>query len=194
MIARICVFCGSSTGSNPVYTSAARDLGQHLVSRGVGLVYGGGSVGLMGVLADSMLQSGGSVTGVIPHALWQREVGHRGLTEVHIVDTMHERKQMMAELADGFVALPGGLGTFEEIFEIWTWAQLGLHSKPLGFLNVSGFYTPLLEFLDGAVGEGFVRPQFRDLAIVESDPLRMLERFEAYVPPEVQKWITRAET
>ena len=193
MIHRLCVFCGSSTGTNEIYSAAARELGRLLVSRGIGLVFGGGSVGLMGVIADSMLEAGGHVTGIIPHALWQREVGHRGLSEVRIVDTMHERKQLMADLADGFIAMPGGLGTFEEIFEVWTWAQLGLHAKPLGFLNVEGFYGPLLDFLDRAVTEGFVRPSFRELAIVEAEPARLLDRFAAYEPPPVQKWITRAE-
>jgi uncharacterized protein (TIGR00730 family) len=194
MIRRICVFCGSSTGSDPAYTEAAHALGELFAREGIGLVYGGGSVGLMGQLADAVLHAGGEVTGVIPHALWAREVGHRGLTDLRIVETMHERKAMMADLSDAFIALPGGLGTFEEIFEIWTWAQLGLHAKPLGFLDVNGYYKPLLEFLDRAVKERFVREEYRAIAIVDSDPATLLQKFERWNPPRVQKWITRDET
>jgi uncharacterized protein (TIGR00730 family) len=157
-------------------------------------VYGGGRVGLMGVIADEVLRLGGSVTGIIPRALWDREVGHQGLTELHVVETMHERKAMMADLAGGFIALPGGLGTIEEIFEIWTWGQLGIHAKPIGFLNVLGYYTPLMEFLDHAVDAGFVRPQHRAVAIVDDDPRALLERFSMFTPPAVEKWIDRART
>lgn len=194
VIHRICVFCGSNTGADGVYVDAARALGRLLAREGVGLVYGGGSVGLMGELADAVLAAGGEVTGVIPHALWAREVGHRGLTDLHIVETMHERKAMMSDLADAFIALPGGLGTFEEIFEIWTWAQLGLHSKPLGFLDVNGYFAPLMQFLDRAVRERFVRTEHRAIAIVESDAETLLRRFDSWQSPKVEKWITRDET
>ncbi|HEX2122968.1 MAG TPA: TIGR00730 family Rossman fold protein [Thermoanaerobaculia bacterium] len=191
---RVCVFCGSNRGTDPLYVDAARDLGRLFAREGVTLVYGGGSVGLMGELADAVLGSGGEVIGVIPHALWAREVGHRSLTDLRIVDTMHERKAMMADLADAFIALPGGLGTLEEIFEIWTWAQLGLHQKPVGFLDVNGFFTPLMSFLDRAVRDEFVRSQHRAIAIVERDPALLLQRFENWKPPRVEKWITREET
>ena len=194
VIHRICVFCGSNNGADAVYAGAARTLGQLFAREGIGLVYGGGSVGLMGQLADAVLGAGGEVTGVIPHALWAREVGHRGLTDLHIVETMHERKAMMADLADAFIALPGGLGTFEEIFEIWTWAQLGLHAKPLGFLDVNGYFAPLMQFLDRAVREQFVRPEHRGIAVIESEPEQLLRRFESWKPARVEKWITRDET
>ncbi|HKR63080.1 MAG TPA: TIGR00730 family Rossman fold protein [Thermoanaerobaculia bacterium] len=191
---RICVFCGSNVGANGAYVDAARTLGQLFAREGIALVYGGGSVGLMGELADSVLGSGGEVIGVIPHALWAREVGHRGLTDLRIVETMHERKAMMADLSDAFIALPGGLGTLEEIFEVWTWAQLGLHQKPLGFLDVEGFYTPLMHFLDVAMRERFLKDAHRAIAVVERDPEALLRRFDAWRPPRVEKWITREET
>ena len=194
MIRRVCVFCGSNSGKDPAYAEAARALGQLFAREGIALVYGGGSVGLMGELADAVLASGGEVIGVIPHALWAREVGHRGLTDLRIVETMHERKAMMADLADAFIALPGGLGTLEEIFEIWTWAQLGLHRKPLGFLDVNGFYAPLMEFLDRAVRSRFVRDEHRAIAMIARDPEALLKRFESWQPPQVQKWITKEET
>jgi len=194
VIHRVCVFCGSNSGSDPVYVEAARDLGRFFAREGIGLVYGGGSVGLMGEMADAVLSSGGEVIGVIPHALWAREVGHRGLTDIRIVDTMHERKAMMADLADAFIALPGGLGTLEEIFEIWTWAQLGLHAKPVGFLDVNGFYAPLMQFLDRAVRERFLRAEHRAIAVIEHDPEMLLKRFDTWNPPRVEKWITRDET
>jgi len=194
VIRRICVFCGSNRGSAPVYVDAARGLGRLLAHEGIALVYGGGSVGLMGELADAVLGAGGEVIGVIPHALWAREIGHRGLTDLRIVDTMHERKATMADLADAFIALPGGLGTLEEIFEVWTWAQLGLHEKPLGFLDVDGFYSPLMDFLDRAVREAFLRAPHRAIAVVESDPAALLRRFETWRSPRVEKWITREET
>ena len=194
MIHRICVFCGSNAGHDPTYLEAARGLGQLFAREGIALVYGGGSVGLMGELADAVLGAGGEAIGVIPHALWAREVGHRGLTDLHIVETMHERKAMMADLADAFIALPGGLGTLEEIFEIWTWAQLGLHAKPLGFLDVNGFYTPLMQFLDRASRERFLRDEHRAIAVVERDAETLLRRFDQWRPPRVQKWITRDET
>ena len=194
MIHRVCVFCGSNSGSDSAYVDAARTLGRLFAREGIALVYGGGSVGLMGEVADAMLGAGGEVIGVIPHALWAREVGHRGLTDLRIVETMHERKAMMADLADAFIALPGGLGTLEEIFEIWTWAQLGLHAKPLGFLDVNGFYKPLMQFLDRAVRERFVREEHRGIAMIDADPEALLQRFESWKPPRVEKWITRDET
>jgi uncharacterized protein (TIGR00730 family) len=194
MIRRICVFCGSNKGADPVYVEAARELGRLFAKEGIALVYGGGSVGLMGELADAVLHAGGEAIGVIPHALWAREVGHRGLTDLRIVETMHERKAQMADLADAFIALPGGLGTFEEIFEIWTWAQLGLHTKPLGFLDTNGYYRPLMQFLDRAVREQFVRVEHRGIALLDEDPATLLRRFETWQPPRVQKWITRDET
>ena len=186
---RICVFCGSSHGSNPVYAEAAKNVGGELARRGIGLVYGGGNVGLMGVVADAALAGGGQVTGVIPEALMAKEVGHRGLPDLRVVKTMHERKALMAELSDGFVALPGGIGTFEEIFEVVTWAQLGLHSKPCALLNVKGFYDPLLRLLDHAIEEQFVKPKQRDLVIVESDFSALLDRMATHQVPHEPKWI-----
>lgn len=194
MLRAVAVFCGSNHGFDDAYTNAARDLGSLLAAEGIGVVYGGGSVGLMGEVADAALAAGGEVTGVIPRALWEREIGHRALTNLHVVETMHERKAMMASLADGFIALPGGLGTLEEIFEIWTWAQLGIHLKPLGFLDVKGFWSPLMMFLDRAVDAGFVRAQHRDIAVVESEAGALLRRFRSYEPPTVHKWLTKAET
>jgi uncharacterized protein (TIGR00730 family) len=191
---RICVFCGSNTGARPDYADAARDMAATLARRNIGLVYGGGRVGLMGILADEMLRLGGEVTGVIPRMLSEREVGHVGLSELHVVETMHERKALMADLSDGFIALPGGIGTLEEIFEIWTWAQLGSHRKPCGFLDVGGFYAPLFEFLDRAVEERFLAPRFRAIAIVDDDPERLLDRFAAYEPPDVARWLDHAQT
>jgi uncharacterized protein (TIGR00730 family) len=194
LIHRICVFCGSSVGSDPAFVDAARELGRLFAREGIALVYGGGSVGLMGELADAVLGAGGAVIGVIPQALWAREVGHRGLTDLRVVETMHERKAMMADLADAFIALPGGLGTLEEIFEVWTWAQLGLHEKPLGFLDVNGFYTPLMEFIDRAVRARFVRDEHRSIAMLARDPEALLRRFGSWQPPRVPKWIAREET
>ncbi|MGZ4780089.1 MAG: LOG family protein, partial [Thermoanaerobaculia bacterium] len=162
--------------------------------RGISLVYGGGKVGLMGALADEVLRLGGQVTGVIPRQLVEREVGHTGLTDLRVVETMHERKALMADLADGFIALPGGLGTMEEIFEVWTWAQLGMHRKPIAFLDVGGYYQLLVEFLDQAAREGFVRRQHRAIAIVDTDPAALLDKMRAYNPPTVEKWIDREGT
>jgi uncharacterized protein (TIGR00730 family) len=190
VIRSVCVFCGSSTGIDRRFAAAANAFGALLAKEGITLVFGGGSVGLMGVVADAVLAGGGTAIGVIPRALWDREVGHRSLTELHVVDTMHERKAMMASLADAFVALPGGLGTLEEIFEVWTWAQLGIHDKPVGFLDAEGFYAPLLAYLDRAVESGFVRPQHRAIAIVDRDPASLLRRLSDYEPPRVAKWIT----
>jgi uncharacterized protein (TIGR00730 family) len=191
---RICVFCGSNPGARDDYANAARDLAAALVRRKLTLVYGGGSVGLMGIVADEVLRLGGDAIGVIPRPLWQREVGHNALTEVRIVETMHQRKQMMSDLADAFIALPGGLGTIEEIFEIWTWAQLGMHEKPIGFLNVAEYYTPLMTFLDHAVRERFIRSDIRSVAMIEKTPDALLQRFASYSPPHVMRWIDREKT
>lgn len=190
----VAVFCGSSSGGDPRFAATARAFGELLAAEGLDLVYGGGHVGLMGVVADAVLARGGKAIGVIPRALWDREVGHRGLTELRIVDSMHERKATMASLADAFVALPGGLGTLEEIFEVWTWAQLGIHRKPVAFLDVAGFYATLMQFLDSAVAAGFLRRQFRDMALIDDDAPRLLARLRAYVPPDVARWMDGAET
>jgi uncharacterized protein (TIGR00730 family) len=191
---RVCVFCGSNSGARPEYAAAARDVAAALVRNDLELVYGGGRVGLMGVIADEVLRLGGRAIGVIPRNLLLREVGHTSLTELRVVETMHERKALMAELSDAFIAMPGGLGTLEEIFEVWTWAQLGMHRKPCGFLDVAGYYASLMQFLDNAVRERFVREETRAVAIIESDPETMLARFREYVPPAVEKWIDRDET
>lgn len=182
-IRRLCVYCGSSAGARPAYADAAHALGTTLAAEGIGLVTGGGRVGLMGVVADAVLAGGGSAVGVIPQALADREVGHDGLTELHVVASMHERKALMAHLSDAFVALPGGLGTLEEIAEMMTWAQLGFHPKPCGLLDVAGYYAPLVRFFDHATAERFVRPEHRALLVVETDPARMLARLRAHVPP-----------
>ena len=188
---RLCVFCGSSHGANPAYADAARNLGGELARRGIGLVYGGGNVGLMGVIADGVLAAGGEVIGVIPEALMAKELGHKGIQDLRVVKTMHERKAMMAELSDGFIALPGGIGTFEEFFEIVTWAQLGFHSKPCALLNVNGFYDPLLHLLDHAIAERFVKPKQRDLVLVESDYSNLLDRMANHHVPREPKWIAK---
>lgn len=191
---RLCVFCGSSIGVRPAYSDAARAMGTLLASRGIGLVYGGGNVGLMGVIADAVLAAGGEAIGVIPRALADKEIAHAGLTELRVVDSMHTRKAMMAELADGFVAMPGGVGTFEEFFEVVTWTQLGLHRKPCGLLNVDGFYALLDGFIDRAVAEGFIKPVHRAAIVIDSDPARLIDRLSAIVLPDVPKWIGREET
>lgn len=191
---RVCVFCGSNVGHQPVYAEAARAMGRLLARRGVGLVYGGGNVGLMGVIADAVLDLGGEVIGVIPHALAEREIAHPGLTVLHVVDSMHTRKAMMAELSDAFVALPGGVGTFEEFFEAVTWTQLGLHRKPCGLLNVNGFYAPLAAFIDSAVSEGFIKPVHRAAIVVDSEPERLLDALATIELPAVPKWIEKSET
>ena len=188
-IRRLAVFCGSNPGARPEYVASARAFGRLLCARGIGIVYGGSSVGLMAALADTMLDELGDIIGVIPKMLVDREVANKALADLRIVGSMHERKAMMAELADGFVALPGGIGTLEEFFEIWTWGQLGMHQKPCGLLNVAGYFDPLLEFLDRAVEEKFVREVHRNMVVVESDPAVLLSRFEAYDPPHVVKWI-----
>lgn len=184
---RVCVYCGSSPGHDPSYRRAAREMGEELVARDLGLVFGGGSVGLMGTVADAVMDGGGEAIGVIPEALEAREVAHGGLTELAVVGSMHERKRRMVELSDGFVALPGGLGTLEELFEVLTWAQLGIHEKPCGVLNVAGFYDGLVSHLDGATEAGFVSPAHRDLARVETEPAALLDAFERYEPPTEPK-------
>ena len=191
---RLCVFCGSSPGLNPAYRAAAEALAGELAARGWGLVYGGGKVGMMGTVADAAIGGGCEVIGVIPKALEQKELGHTGITRLEIVGSMHERKQRMAELADAFVALPGGLGTLEEIFETLTWAQLGIHAKPCAFLNVEGYYDPLLEFVDRAVSERYVNAEHRGMIVVERSPVSLLDRIEAYEPPRIEKWMDREET
>jgi len=188
-VRRIAVFCGSATGRDERHVAAARDLGHAMVARGIGLVYGGGSIGLMGTIADAVLEQGGEVIGVIPRTLWEREVGHRGLTDLRIVETMHERKAMMAENADAFVALPGGLGTLEELFEAWTWSQLGLHRKPCAILDATGYYDDLVSFLDKSVDAGFIGATNRAMLIVERDPAALFDRLASYAPPAVSQWI-----
>jgi uncharacterized protein (TIGR00730 family) len=193
---RICVFCGSMPGARPGYLAAARAVGALLARREIGLVYGGGSIGLMGAVADAALAAGGEVVGVIPRSLEARELDHRGLTEQHVVGSMHERKKMMADLADGFIAMPGGMGTLEELAEILTWSQLGLHDKPkpLGLLDVEGYWSPLVSFFDHAVAERFIRAEHRQLVLVDASPEGLLAQLEAYRPPTVEKWIDRGNT
>jgi uncharacterized protein (TIGR00730 family) len=188
------VFCGSSTGLDPVFATAARALGAELASREIDVVYGGGNVGLMGIVADAALAAGGRVIGVIPHALMTRELAHQGLTELHVVDSMHERKALMASLADGFIALPGGFGTLEEFCEAVTWTQLGVHAKPCGLLNIAGFYDGLLAFLEHALSEEFLRPTHRDIVVSDADARVLVDRVIAWRAPAVAKWIGRDET
>lgn len=191
---RICVFCGSSSGKSKEFMEAATLLGQELVSHNIGLVYGGSNVGLMGRIADSVLEGGGEAVGVIPHSLVSKEVAHTGLTELRVVNSMHERKAAMVDLADGFIALPGGLGTLEELFEVMTWAQLGFHQKPCAMLNVNGYYDSLIAFLDHAVAQQFVKDIHRNMLIVEEQPADLLQRMLDYQPPLVDKWIGCNET
>ena len=191
---RICVYCGSSVGNQPVYREAALAMGAVLASRKIGLVYGGGNVGLMGVIADAVLAGGGEVIGIIPQSLADREIAHSGVTDLRIVDSMHTRKALMADLSDAFIAMPGGFGTFEEIFEAVTWTQLGVHRKPCGLLNVGGFYTPLALFIDQAVSEGFIKPVHRESIVVDDSPERLVTALAAVKLPDVPKWIRRDET
>ena len=191
---KVCVYCGSSPGKRPEYTEAARRLARELTKRDMGLVYGGASVGIMGEIADAVLSDGGEVIGVIPQALVDKEVSHSGLTELKVVNSMHERKAIMADLSDGFITLPGGLGTLEELFEVLTWSQLGFHKKPCGLLNVNGYYEKLRAFLDYAVEEQFVKTSHRDMLLVEDSPERLLALMEAYQPPLVEQWIGRDNT
>jgi uncharacterized protein (TIGR00730 family) len=187
---RLCVFCGSNRGGHPLYAEAAHALGAELARRGIGLVCGAGGTGLMGEIIDAVLRAGGEAIGVIPRALVLRELAHAGLTDLRVVTSMHERKAMMAELSDGFVALPGGLGTLEELLEILTWAQLGLHGKPVGVVNVRGYFDPLVAALDHAVAEEFVKPVHRGLLLVGRDADDLLAQFERFCPIAVEKWIT----
>jgi len=185
---RLCVYCGSSTGNEDVFIEAARELASLLVSSGTGLVYGGATKGLMGTIADHVLAGGGEVTGVIPVALRDKEIAHEGLTHLHVVDSMHERKSLMAALSDGFVALPGGFGTVEELIEVLTWGQLRFHSKPCGLLNVAGYFDHLLAFFDQARDRGFLNPAHRDMLLVAETPAELLHLYDQYSPPDVQKW------
>jgi uncharacterized protein (TIGR00730 family) len=190
----VCVFCGSSRGIDRAYTEAARSLGRTLAEANVRLIFGGGHVGLMGVLSNAALEAGGEVIGVIPGFLVERELAHSGLNDLRIVGSMHERKALMSELSDGFITLPGGTGTLEEFFEILTWAQLGEHEKPCGLLNVAGYYDPLLAVFDHMLDKGFLSQSNRALLLVESEPAKLLQRLDHYRPPETVKWIDRSGT
>ena len=188
---RICIFCGSSSGSRPEYLEVAREMGRMLVKRNIELVYGGGRVGLMGEIATTVLKSGGKVIGVIPRDLVDREVAFDDLPDLRVVGSMHERKALMAELSDGFIALPGGLGTIEEIFEVLTWGQLGIQNKPCGFLDVSGYYQRLISFLDHAVSQQFIETEHRAMILIDEDPETLIEKFNKYLPPQMDKakWV-----
>jgi len=190
----VCVFCGSSMGKDAVYLKAASDLGYLLASSNISLIYGGANVGLMGEIANIIINNGGEVIGVIPKFLQEKEIAHQHLTKLHIVDTMHERKAKMAELADGFIAMPGGLGTLEEFFEILTWAQLGIHGKPCGILNTEGYYDKLMEFLDNSVAQKFIKPEHRNMIINESNPRILLNKLKTSTPNIVDKWISIRNT
>src|SRR5215213_7673702 len=189
----ITVFCGSSSGFRPEYAEAAANLARRLVEKNIGLIYGGGNVGLMGIIADEVMRRGGTVIGIIPDSLFKKEVGKREITELHVVASMHERKAMMADLADGFIAMPGGIGTFEEFFEILTWSQLGFHEKPCAVLNIAGYYDGLLALCDNAVTEGFLRPAHRQLILEDSNPESLLEKMRNLKSLPVEKWIDREE-
>ena len=192
---RVCVFCGSSPGARPAYAETTVELARALASEGIGVVYGGAHVGLMGVLADTVLAAGGEVIGVIPQALVDKEIAHGGLSDLRVVASMHERKALMAELSDAFIALPGGLGTLDELFEVWTWAQLGMHMKPSALLDVEGYYAELTAFLDRSVQERFVREQNRAMLLVDDDPVELIGRLRDYDPDAMQpKWIDRTDT
>ena len=188
---RICVFCGSSEGSRPEYRAAAEEMGAELVRRNIGLVYGGGNVGLMGIVADAVLKAGGEAIGVIPENLMALEVGHKGLTKLHVVRSMHERKALMADLSDAFIAMPGGFGTLEEFCEVLTWSQLGLHAKPCGILNILDYYTPLLQMFDHAVEERFLKPENRALVLAGESAADLLQALEEWRPVRVEKWLSR---
>ncbi len=190
----ICIYCGSSPGRLDAYASAAFSLAESLVSRNIRLIYGGAGIGIMGILADQVLKLGGQAVGVIPKALAHKEVAHHQLTELHVTQSMHERKMLMAELSDGFIALPGGIGTLEELFEIWTWAQLGFHHKPCGLLNVEGYYDALIQFLDHVRAEQFVKAHHHAMLMVETNPDALLDRYVDYRPPAVKHWLGKDET
>ena len=189
----VCVYCGSSPGRREDYVAAARGFAGELVARDLGLVYGGASIGVMGAVADAVLAQGGRVIGVIPQALQAKEIAHPALTELHVTESMHERKTKMAELSDGFVAMPGGVGTLEELFEIWTWGQLGWHGKPCALLNVAGYYDGLIRFLDHAADEAFLRPWHRGMLLVESEPARLLDRMANYQKPQAKTWVGKGD-
>jgi uncharacterized protein (TIGR00730 family) len=193
-LSSICVFCGSNAGVGPAYLEAAEHVGRSLAERRVRLVYGGAHVGMMGALADAAIAAGGEVTGVIPRQIVDLEVGHRGVADLRVVGSMHERKALMADLADAFVALPGGIGTLEELFEVFTWAHLGLHRKPLGLLDVAGYYAPLEAMLDHAVDQRFLRPETRAMLVCDDSLDGLLERFDGWEPPRGAKWIDRDAT
>ena len=188
-----CIFCGSSEGARPAYVGAAREMGALMARRGLTLIYGGGRVGLMGAVADAALGEGGEVVGVMPEALVSKEISHEGLTKLHVVGSMHERKMLMNDLSDGFVALPGGFGTLEEFFEVLSWAQLGIHAKPCALLDVDGFWEPLASLFDHAVDEGFVHPDHRSLVLTEGDPARLLDAMGRHSPPGTKKWLDPEE-
>ena len=192
-IKKICVYCGSSPGKDPAYSLAAKSLANELCKRDIGLVYGGAAVGVMGVVADAVLAGGGEVIGVIPKSLAVKELAHDQLSELHVVASMHERKAMMAELSDGFIALPGGWGTLEEIFEILTWAQLGFHDKPCGLLNIEAYYDGLIGFLENAFEQEFVNQLYRPMLMTGRDPARLLDQFATYQAPKVRKWMGEDE-
>ncbi|MFW5500066.1 MULTISPECIES: TIGR00730 family Rossman fold protein [unclassified Maridesulfovibrio] len=189
----ICIFLGANPGNDPKYAQAARNMGRELAQRGLTTVYGGSRTGLMGILAESTLEAGGKVIGVIPESLYKIEIAHTDLTELHVADSMHERKALMAELSDGFIAMPGGIGTMDEIFEIFTWAQLGFHSKPCGLLNVDGYYDKLLSFLDGVVEEGFLKDMHREKLLTAETPDLLIESFATYEPPSGSKWVEKVD-
>ena len=193
MIQALCVFCGANYGKRPSYRDAARRVGELLAQRGITLVYGGGNVGLMGALADACLGAGGRVVGVIPRALAEKEIAHRDITEMHVVGSMHERKALMADLADAFLTLPGGFGTWDEFCEALTWSQLGLQKKACAFLNVEGYYDALLAMAERAADDGFIRPEHRELLLVDTEPERILDRLQSYEVPYVPKWVDRKE-
>jgi len=184
----VCVYCGSATGARPVYAEAAKAFGRALVAADLSLVYGGGRVGLMGLIADEVLAAGGRAVGVIPELLLAKEVGHTDLTELHVVPDMHERKKKMADLSDAFVAMPGGVGTFEEFFEVYTWAQLGYHQKPVGLLDVNGYFDPLMSMLRHTIEEGFMRAPYLDIIQIAAEPGEMIAKLAAYTPPAQDKW------
>lgn len=194
MLSSICVFCGSSGGARPEYLAVAAEFGRMLAATGRTLVYGGGATGIMGAVADGMLAGGGRVIGVIPRSLALKEIMHEGATEMHVVETMHERKALMASLADAFVVLPGGFGTMEEMFETITWLQLGIHRKPCGALNVAGYYDPLVAMIERFIEEGFVADEHRSLLLVDTDPVRLIDRMTAHPPPPLPRWLRPDQT
>ncbi|CCO22610.1 TIGR00730 family Rossman fold protein [Maridesulfovibrio hydrothermalis] len=189
----ICVFLGANPGNDPKYAQAARNMGTTLAKRNITTVYGGSKTGLMGILAESALEAGGKVIGVIPESLYKIEIAHNDLTELHVSDSMHERKALMAEISDGFIAMPGGIGTMDEIFEIFTWAQLGFHSKPCGLLNVDGYYDKLLSFLDSVVEQGFLKAMHKDKLVTATTPDLIIDAFADYEPPTGSKWVEKLE-